>query len=140
MIKITNFVRFYTLLLLNESPKHGYSIIKDLSEKMKKRVSAGEIYPFLGSLEKFGYVKSKSVDDRNKKTYELTAAGKEFLFITLNRFENFLTSAVKANLTVCAQCSCKVFKGGHIEKIRGQDLNFCCKYCANSYKGHAYLI
>ena len=56
MIKITNFVRFYTLLLLNESPKHGYSIIKDLSEKMKKRVSAGEIYPFLGSLEKIGYV------------------------------------------------------------------------------------
>ena len=140
MIKVTNFVRLYTLLLLNENPKHGYNLIKELSEKMRKRVSAGEIYPFLSNLEKNGYVKFKSDGEREKKTYELTAAGKEFLFITLNRFENFLSSAMKANLTTCTQCNCKIFKGGHTEKIREEHLTFCCKYCANSYKGHAYLI
>ncbi len=139
MIKVTNFVKFYTLLLLNEGPKHGYSLIKELSKNMSKRISAGEIYPFLQKLEKLSFVKTTSKEG-NKKTYELTAAGREFLFITLNKFESLLSSAVKANLTTCVQCGCKVFKGGHVEKIREQHLNFCCRYCANSYKGHAYLI
>jgi DNA-binding PadR family transcriptional regulator len=140
MIKITSFVKFYSLLLLNDGPKHGYSLIKNLSEKMSKKISAGEIYPFLQRLEKIGYVKSASREEKNKKVYELTAAGKEFLFLTLKKFENFISSAASANLTTCVQCGCEIYKGGHIEKIREQHLNFCCKYCANSYKGHAYLI
>jgi len=41
-LKVTNLVKFYTLLLLQEKQKHGYEIIKEMSAKINKKVSAGE--------------------------------------------------------------------------------------------------
>ena len=51
-IKITNMLKFYTLCLLATGPKHGYDLIKELEEKLGRRISASNIYPFLSILSK----------------------------------------------------------------------------------------
>ncbi len=40
--KITNLVKFYTILLLSDGPKHGYEIIRHLGEKLGKKASPGQ--------------------------------------------------------------------------------------------------
>lgn len=133
-IKITNLVKFYTMLLLLEEPKHGYEIIKVVKEKLNKNMSPGEVYPFLKKLKKHGYIKTKSIGTRGKKVYYLTKEGKKFVKRILNRFGNLIDIAIEPKLTSCAHCGCKIYKGGHKERIKGKILTFCCHHCAKSYK------
>jgi len=133
-IKITNLVKFYTILLLSDGPKHGYEIIKETGDKLGKRASSGEIYPFLKKLEKQKLIKSKEVGERDKKVFYLTQAGKKFVENMLNKFSNLLDIAVGKKITTCPHCSCKIYGGGHKERIKGKELVFCCHNCANSYK------
>ena len=133
-IKITNMVKFFAILLLNEGSKHGYEIIKEIEEKLGKKPSPGQIYPFLIKLEKNHYIKSKKIKGRNKKIYSLTKAGRDFVRKMLNRFGGLIDVAVEPRLSVCAHCGCKVYEGGYKEMIRDKKLAFCCVYCANSFK------
>lgn len=133
-VKITNLVKFYTLLLLSEGPKHGYEIIKEISEKLSKRISPGEIYPFLKLLKKHNYIKVKRTGKRKKKVYHLTKDGKVFVKKMLNRFGDLINIAIEPKLTICAHCGCKVYVGGHQEVFKGKRLTFCCKHCAHAFK------
>src|SRR6185312_1451742 len=66
----------YALLgLLQEHPKHGYEMIKDLEERSGGfySPSAGAIYPTLQLLEDRGWVSVEVVE--GKKVYTLTADG-----------------------------------------------------------------
>lgn len=132
-VKIINLIKFYVVLLLSEGPKHGYEIIKEIEEKLKKRASAGQIYPFLKKLEKHGYIKSKRMGKREKRVYHLTKEGKAFVKRILNRFGSLIDIAIEPKLTECAHCGCKVYEGGHREVVKGKKLTFCCEYCARSY-------
>ena len=51
-IKINNMVKFCTLYLLANEPKHGYDLMKELEEKLGRRISASNVYPFLSNLRK----------------------------------------------------------------------------------------
>ncbi len=133
-IKITNLVKFYTLLLLSEEPKHGYEIIKKIQERIKKRTSPGEIYPFLKLLKKHGYIEIKKTGKREKKVYHLTKEGENFVKIMLNRFGDLIDIAIEPKLTVCTHCGCKVYEGGYTEAIKNKKLTFCCVHCAHSFK------
>jgi DNA-binding PadR family transcriptional regulator len=68
-------VRLAILSLLQESPKHGYQLIKDLTERSGGlyRASAGTVYPTLQQLEDEGLVQSDSLEGR--RTYRLTPEG-----------------------------------------------------------------
>ena len=68
-LKITNLVKFYTLLLLNQGPKHGYELIKNLEQLFGKEISAAHVYPFLRKLEKNKLIAHKKVEKREKKKY-----------------------------------------------------------------------
>jgi DNA-binding PadR family transcriptional regulator len=138
-IKITNIVKFYTVLLLYNGPKHGYEIIKEVEKKLQKKASPGQIYPFLNKLEKKGYIRSKKVDGRDKKIYHLTRKGKAFVKKMLSRFGDLIDIAVEPKLTVCAHCGCEVYKGGYKTKIKGKTMMFCCMHCARSFKGERHL-
>ena len=127
-------MKFYTLLLLSHSPKHGYEIIKELEDKLERKVSASHVYPFLKILKKANYIKFEKIKDRDKKIYHLTKEGKTFVKSILNRFGDFIDIAIEPKLTVCAHCGCSIYKGGCKEKIRGKTLVFCCHYCAASFK------
>ncbi|MDI3193039.1 PadR family transcriptional regulator [Pseudarthrobacter sp. AL07] len=68
-------LRLYLLALLESGPKHGYELIKALSERFGGTYSpsAGTIYPRLGKLEEEGLVDTESVGRRTN--YRITTAG-----------------------------------------------------------------
>ena len=70
----------YALLgLLQEHPKHGYEMIKDLEDRSGGfySPSAGAIYPTLQLLEDRSWVSVEVVE--GKKVYTITDAGREAL-------------------------------------------------------------
>ena len=72
-------VKFIILDLLQEKPKHGYEIMKDMEAKAcgLHSPSPGSVYPTLQMLEELGYVVSRA--DGNKRVYEITPEGRKYL-------------------------------------------------------------
>jgi DNA-binding PadR family transcriptional regulator len=70
-------VRQALVMLLAESPMHGYQMITELTERSGGawRPSAGSVYPTLQQLEDEGLVRVEERDDR--RVYQLTEAGRE---------------------------------------------------------------
>jgi len=69
-------VRLALLSLLEQSPGHGYDLMKRLEQRSGGlyQASAGTIYPVLQQLEDEGLVRSREAD--GKKVYEMTDAGR----------------------------------------------------------------
>lgn len=69
-------VRLAILSLLEEGPKHGYQLMKELQERAggAYRASAGTIYPTLQQLEDEGLIESEKKEGR--RVYSLTDAGR----------------------------------------------------------------
>ena len=72
-------LKLVILRLLEEKPRHGYEIIKDLEERSGGRYapSPGTVYPTLTLLEEMGY--AASTEEGGRKTYSITEAGKKYL-------------------------------------------------------------
>jgi DNA-binding PadR family transcriptional regulator len=120
-------IRSAIILLLSEKPLHGYGIMKQVEKRIGKPVNPSLLYPFLKKLEKNSLVKStrKSVGQKQKKVYELTAEGKELAIRIYKRIASMVSMAVEPNLSVCFHCGCKIYEGGYL---------FCCVHCAQAYK------
>ena len=132
----TNLTKFYTLQLLNENPRHGYEIMEELGKKLGKKPSPGQIYPLLKSFKKSGLISQRIVKTggRKKKVYTLTENGRTIAARMTHSFSAIVSAIFEPKLIKCAHCGCKVYEGGHKEKIGGRTLMFCCVHCANSYK------
>jgi DNA-binding PadR family transcriptional regulator len=133
---LSDFSRFYILMILYECPAHGYSILNRYKERMGKEISPSLVYPFLQQLEEKGLVKCtvKPVGEKKRKVFELTKKGKELCTSIFKRFANLVTVAITPSLQVCAHCGCKIYEGGYREIINGKETAFCCMHCAASYK------
>jgi DNA-binding PadR family transcriptional regulator len=72
-------LRLYLLKLLEESPRHGYEVIRLLQDRFLGvySPSPGTIYPRLARLEEEGLVSHEVV--KGKKVYQLTDAGRDEL-------------------------------------------------------------
>lgn len=72
-------IRLAVLSLLEEGPKHGYQLMKELTDRSGGfyRASAGSVYPTLQQLENESLVKALMLQGR--RTYSLTAAGRKQL-------------------------------------------------------------
>lgn len=81
-------LRLYLLALLETGPKHGYELIKALSERFGGTYSpsAGTIYPRLAKLEEEGLVATEAQGRRTN--YSITPAG----LVELNRRRDELAS------------------------------------------------
>jgi DNA-binding PadR family transcriptional regulator len=132
---ISDFSRFYILIILFEGPAHGYQILSRFKKRVKKKVSPSLVYPFLQQLEEKGLVKHKlkPVGEKEKKVFELTKNGKELTTGLFKRFAELVSIAIEPSLDVCAHCGCKVYEGAYRETIDGEELAFCCTHCARSY-------
>ena len=73
-------LKLVILRLLDEKPRHGYDIIKELEERSGGRYtpSAGAVYPTLTMLEDLGYAVA-TPEDGGKKVYAITDAGRAHL-------------------------------------------------------------
>jgi DNA-binding PadR family transcriptional regulator len=69
-------LRLYLLALLESGPKHGYELIKALTERFGGTYSpsAGTIYPRLGKLEEEGLVATET--EGRRTNYRITPAGR----------------------------------------------------------------
>lgn len=69
-------LRLYLLKLLDESPRHGYEVIRLLEERFHGLYapSAGTVYPRLAKLETEGLVEHSS--EGGRKVYSITEAGR----------------------------------------------------------------
>ncbi len=131
-VKITNMLKFYTLCLLGTGPKHGYELIKELEEKLERKVSASNVYPFLETLRKNKLVRIDAVGKRDKKIYNLTPDGRSFTKQMFSKFGDLIAIAIRPKLTICP-CGCKMYSGGHTQKVNGKLMKFCCSHCAETY-------
>ena len=76
-----NFLRPCLLLLLKESPAHGYDLLEKLTGFGLAR-DPGGLYRTLRALEHEGLVRSRwqpAVNGRERRAYELTRQGEEWL-------------------------------------------------------------
>ena len=133
---VSDFSRVYILTVLYDGPAHGYEIISKFKKTIGKDISPSLVYPFLKQLEQKKLVEHtlKPVGAKKRKIFELTPEGKDFAQQLFKRFSELISVALEPSLEVCAHCGCKVYEGGHTEKIKGQELKFCCCHCAASYK------
>ena len=73
-------LKYVILRLLEEKPRHGYEIIKELEDRFGGAYSPspGTVYPTLTMLEDLGYAKAAQ-DDGGRKVYEITPEGAAYL-------------------------------------------------------------
>jgi DNA-binding PadR family transcriptional regulator len=70
------------LTSLADWPKHGYALIKDIESFAGVKLGAGTLYSALAKLERGGLVEALPAEDR-RRPYQITAAGREFLYARL---------------------------------------------------------
>jgi DNA-binding PadR family transcriptional regulator len=91
---------FYILLALRGGEKHGYAILKEVSELSAGRVtlSTGTLYGALNRLLDQGLIERLDGEDgpRGKKGYRLTPAGLAVFGAELSRIERLLRAARSA--------------------------------------------
>ena len=73
-------LKYVILRLLDEKPRHGYDIIKDLEERFGGTYapSPGTVYPTLTMLEDLGFARARE-EESGKKIYEITDEGRRHL-------------------------------------------------------------
>ena len=138
-VKITNLIKFYTLLFLYKKSMYGYELIKQLEICTGKNISASHVYPFLDTLRKHKLIQLKSKGERDKKEFSLTKKGRVFTKDLINKFSKLIEFDTR-KIKVCTNCKCKLIEGEYKEKINNKIKYFCCKYCANSYKSNLGFV
>ena len=133
---ISDFSRFYILMILYEGTEHGYSILRKFESRVGKKISPGLVYPFLARLEDKGLisVRVEAMGDKERKLYTLTLAGRALCERLFRRFAALVSAAIEPSMEVCAHCGCKLYEGGYREVVEGKELFFCCVHCAATYK------
>lgn len=73
-------LKYVILRLLDEKPRHGYEVIKELEDRFGGAYSPspGTVYPTLTMLEDIGYASAAS-DEGGRKVYSITDAGRAYL-------------------------------------------------------------
>lgn len=73
-------LKYVILRLLDEKPRHGYDIIKELESRFggSYAPSPGTVYPTLTMLEDLGFARVVP-EDGGKKIYEITDEGRKYL-------------------------------------------------------------
>jgi DNA-binding PadR family transcriptional regulator len=73
-------LKYVILQLLDEKPRHGYEIIKEIEDRFggSYSPSPGVVYPTLTMLEDMGFAKA-TVQESGKKIYEITPEGQAHL-------------------------------------------------------------
>ncbi|WP_375687697.1 PadR family transcriptional regulator [Pseudooceanicola sp. LIPI14-2-Ac024] len=85
-------LRLLILAMIVEKPRHGYELIKEISDRFEGRYtpSPGVIYPTLSWLEDVGYV-TIAADGGGRKLSTVTEEGRAFLAANRNAVDEVLS-------------------------------------------------
>jgi DNA-binding PadR family transcriptional regulator len=133
---IKSLTKLYILLILSSGSIHGYKLLKTLESIQGKKPSPANVYPFINSLAKEGYLKIKETGKRNKKIYELTQEGKQLVDSITYRIRNLVDLVFERNVKACVNCGCKIYEGGYRAFIKNKVLIFCCEHCYKNYSAN----
>ena len=77
---VKSFLDLFVLDLLDDSPKHGYEIMRALKNRTGTRIGAGTLYPLLYELEERKLVDGEwnSPNRRSRKIYKITEPGAKY--------------------------------------------------------------
>ena len=96
---------FHILLALTDQPRHGYGIIKEMSERTGGRVdpSTGSLYLALQRMEQEGLIEDSPErpdpeSDARRRYYRITRAGREAASIESRRLAELIGVAVEKKL------------------------------------------
>jgi DNA-binding PadR family transcriptional regulator len=92
---------FYVLVALADGQTHGYAILKDVEQLTdgSVRLSTGTLYGIIKRLLGDGLIReSGSADDARRRSYELTAFGRDVARAEAARLENTLAIAKRKTL------------------------------------------
>jgi DNA-binding PadR family transcriptional regulator len=92
------------LWLINKKDSCGYEMMCTLG-RGKKKITQGTMYPLLQSLEREGWIESKTSGKRGKKYYSTTPAGKKVLQNACKEFCKIYNDIFKE--FVCEVCGRK---------------------------------
>ena len=83
------------LIQLDESPKYGYEMIKNLKEELEGtwEPKTGTVYPALKSLAKKGYIETQTIDETDY--YKITQEGRHIFESMLNHLEESIDFSIK---------------------------------------------
>jgi DNA-binding PadR family transcriptional regulator len=79
----------FVLASLAAGPKHGYSIIDDVERETGRRLGAGTLYGAISRLEETGLIEGLEIEERGRRPYRITAAGKRALSASLDEMRQF---------------------------------------------------
>ena len=94
-------LKYVILRMLDEKPRHGYEIIKELEERSGGNYSPspGTVYPTLTLLEDLGYARARTeagegeASGSGKKIYEITPEGKAYLAENKSQVEDISSAS-----------------------------------------------
>ena len=92
---------FHVLLSLADGGKHGYAILKEVEARTDGavRLSTGTLYGIIKRLLSDGLIReSGSAEDQRRRSYELTAFGREVARAEAARLESTLAIAKRKAL------------------------------------------
>jgi DNA-binding PadR family transcriptional regulator len=92
---------FYVLVALADGQTHGYAILKDVEQLTNGsvRLSTGTLYGIIKRLLGDGLIReSGSMNDERRRSYELTAFGRDVARAEAARLENTLAIAKRKAL------------------------------------------
>lgn len=77
---VKSFLDLFVLDLLDNGPKHGYEIMRELKNKTGTNIGAGTLYPLLYELEERELVDGEwnSPNRRSRKIYKITEPGAKY--------------------------------------------------------------
>ncbi|MBV9737117.1 MAG: PadR family transcriptional regulator [Candidatus Eremiobacteraeota bacterium] len=81
-------LRFAILKLLAGGARHGYDLLREMRERGWGMPGPASVYPVLTMLEEAGFVKRR--DEGDRRIYELTPEGREFLHEHADRVNEIL--------------------------------------------------
>jgi DNA-binding PadR family transcriptional regulator len=67
------------LAALAAGAKHGYAIIGDIESQTGQRLGPGTLYGIIARLEARGLIQPLEMEDRGRRPYRITAAGRSAL-------------------------------------------------------------
>lgn len=80
---------FLILAALSAGAKHGYAIIQDVEAHTGKRLGPGTLYGAITRLEEKGLIEPRALEERGRRPYRITAAGRRAFQEWLGELQRF---------------------------------------------------